>query len=76
MGIDTYHVVPPSGEKKNQISMAPAAVVLLIVPSEYLNVPPDKVRVKGPPAPFVRIKVKEEALFATTFAPDIVNVQD
>src|SRR6056300_1685799 len=58
----TYQVVPLSGEKKNQISVALASSVLLTDPPGYSNVPPAKATVLEAVASLVRINVKEVAL--------------
>ena len=74
-GIVTYQVVPPSGEKKNQMSVALASSVLLIVPPGYLNVPPDKTTVLDAVPSLVRIRVNDVALFESEFGVANVNVQ-
>ena len=74
-GIVTYHVVPLSGEKKNQISVALASVVLLIVPPGYLNVPPDKATVRPAVPSLVSTNVKEVDLLDVLFGVAKVKVQ-
>lgn len=59
----TYHVVPLSGEKKNQMSVALASVVRLTEPPGYLNVPPAKATVRPAVPSLVSTKVNEVALF-------------
>lgn len=71
----TYHVVPPSGEKKNQTSVAFASVVRLIVPFGYLKVPPAKATVRPAVASLVRIRVNEVALLDVLFTVSKVIVQ-
>jgi hypothetical protein len=71
----TYHVVPLSGEKKNQISVALASVVRLTEPPGYLNVPPAKATVLEAVPSLVSTKVNDVALFAVLLAEAKVNVQ-
>ncbi len=70
-----YHVVPLSGEKKNQMSVALAAVVRLTEPPGYLNVPPAKATVLEAVASLVRTKVNEVARLAVLLGVASVNVQ-
>ena len=70
-----YHVVPPSGEKKNQISVAFASVVRLTDPFGNSTVPPAKATVRLGVASLVRINVNDVALLELLFAPAKVNVQ-
>jgi hypothetical protein len=60
----TYQVVPLSGEKKNQMSVALASVVRVTEPPGYLNVPPARATVREAVASFVRINVNEVARLA------------
>jgi hypothetical protein len=57
-----YHVVPPSGVKKTQMSIALAVVVREreAAPLANLNVPPDQATVRPAVASFVSISVNEE----------------
>jgi hypothetical protein len=71
----TYQIVPPSGEKKNQISVTFAPVDLLTDPPGYLNVPPAKATVRLAVASFVRTRVNDVALFDVLLAEANVNVQ-
>ena len=71
----TYHVVPLSGEKKNQMSTALASVDLVIEPPGYLNVPPARATVREAVASFVRINVNEVARLAVLLGVAKVNVQ-
>ena len=71
----TYHVVPLSGEKKNQISVALASVVRVTEPPGYLNVPPAKATVRLAVASLVRTKVNEVARLAVLLGVAKVNVQ-
>tara|TARA_R100001530_G_scaffold51724_3_gene38347 strand:+ start:3306 stop:3611 length:306 start_codon:yes stop_codon:yes gene_type:complete len=61
----TYHVVPPSGEKKNQISVALASVVRLTLPPGYSKEPPARATVLDGVASFVKIKVNDVARLDT-----------
>lgn len=67
--------MPLSGEKKNQMSVAFAPVVLLTEPPGYLNVPPAKATVLDAVASFVRTSVNEVALLDVLLGVEIVNVQ-
>jgi hypothetical protein len=60
----TYQFVPPSGEKKNQMSVEFAVVVLSTEPPGYLNVPPANATVRLAVASLVRTNVNEVALLA------------
>ena len=71
----TYHVVPLSGEKKNQMSVSLAPVERLTEPPGYLNVPPAKATVLDAVASLVSTKVKDVALFAVLLAEASVKVQ-
>ena len=71
----TYHVVPPSGEKKKYMSVAFAVVVRLMDPPGYLNVPPANATVRPGVASLVRTNVNEVALLAVLFGVDKVKVQ-
>jgi len=70
-----YQVVPPSGEKKNQISVAFASVVRLTEPPGNSTVPPEKATVRLGVASLVRINVNDDALLELLFEPDNVKVQ-
>ena len=70
-----YQVVPPSGEKKNHISVAFASVVRLTEPPGNSTVPPEKATVRLGVASLVRINVNDVALFEVLFALAKVNVQ-
>ena len=71
----TYHVVPPSGLKKNHMSTALAVVVRDTEPPAYLNVPPASVTVRLAVASLVRISVNDVPREATLLDADKVNVQ-
>ena len=78
IGIEPYQVVPPLGEKKNQISVAPAVVVRVsaAAPPGKLNVPPAQATDLPAVASFVSISVNEVAVFAVVvLGADNVNVQ-
>lgn len=75
MGIETYQVVPPSGLKKNQMSIALAVVVRASAPLGNLNVPPDSATDRPAVPSFVRISVKDVAREAVPFGLANVNVQ-
>jgi len=70
-----YHVVPPSGVKKTQMSVALAVVVREreAEPLGNLNEPPDHATVRPAVASFVSISVNEDEPVATAEAS--VNVQ-
>ena len=71
----TYHVVPLSGEKKNQMSVSLAPVERLTEPPGYWNVPPAKATVLEAVASLVSTKVNEVARLAVLLAEASVNVQ-
>ena len=71
----TYQFVPPSGEKKNHISVALASVVRVTEPPGYWIVPPEKATVLPGVASLVSTKVKDVARFAVPLAVAKVNVQ-
>ena len=74
--METYQVVPPLGEKKNQMSTALAVVVRVTEPPGYLNVPPEKATVLPAVPSFVKISVNEVAVFeVVVLGADRVNVQ-
>ena len=75
IGIVTYHVVPPSGEKKNQISIALASVVRLREPPGYLNVPPARATVLSGVPSLASTNVNEVARFDVILGVANVNVQ-
>ena len=75
IGMLTYQVVPLSGEKKNQMSVALASSVLVIDPPGYLNVPPASATVLDAVPSFVRTKVNDVALFESELGVANVNVQ-
>ena len=71
----TYQVVPLSGEKKNQMSVALASSVLVIDPPGYLKVPPASATVLDAVPSFVRTKVNDVALLESGLGVANVNVQ-
>ena len=75
IGIDTYHVVPPLGEKKNHISTSLAPVDRVTDPPGYLNVPPENATVREAVASLVSINVNEVARLAVPLGVPSVNVQ-
>ena len=74
--MEPYQVVPPLGEKKNQMSVAPAAVVRVTEPPGNRNVPPAQATVLPAVPSFVNISVNEVAVFAVVVLGEAkVNVQ-
>ena len=74
--MEPYQVVPPLGEKKNQMSIALAVVVRVTEPPGNLNVPPAQATVLPAVPSFVKISVNEVAVFAVVvLGADRVNVQ-
>ena len=75
MAMLPYHVVPPSGVKKTQMSVALAVVVRERVPDPLgnLNAPPDQATVLPAVPSFVSISVNEDEPVAIAEAR--VNVQ-
>ena len=71
----TYHVVPLSGEKKNQMSVSLAPVERLTEPPGYWNVPPAKATVLEAVASLVRISVNDVALLEIPLGVAKVKVQ-
>ena len=72
--MDTYQVVPPSGEKKNHMSTSFAPVLREIDPPGYLKLPPAKVTVLLGVPSLVKISVNEVALFEVLAGVANVNV--